>query len=466
MMPEAVTLTTTIYGLLGFIIVSVEAFRYSRRRTVDALTFFSFFYFLFFVLAPVNVLLFGETVVRQKYAYHAYGPGDEITALCLMACYVLFLLGYMAVPSAGKGPSPLKMGPAETYSLKKAARIAVAFFFIGALAMAYNVAQVGGLLEVIRQAPNIRSGEFEIQSKFVFVRQFISFLSCAFVLYLVVYLGKRMGGTSLTAKDRVLLIVMGIAFFYYALGAGGRREFVYPVLLYFLVSSCAGRSFGLRNTIFVVLLLLVGVATASLALSGFMGVDEFLAYRREVIDIAYLNTVQGVADSYIHFVGMQHAELWQFGFLKDFVELPLQLIPSRLFDFERGRGVFGETSQFFLGEGLADNLSGEEPPGFHGYLLVNFGYFGMFVWFFFLGAGYRFLHNLLRPAQRQDAIAWLIYWWVFFGFLVLFREGVLALALKQHASWWLAIALLMLTRRRRAESRMGRLPLQIAEPYK
>ena len=102
--------------------------------------------------------------------------------------------------------------------------------------------------------------------------------------------------------------------------------------------------------------------------------------------------------------------------------------------------MFGETSQFFLGDGLAANLSGEEPPGFHGYLLVNFGYFGMFVWFFFLGAGYRFLDNLLRPAQRQDAIAWLIYWWVFFGFLVLFREGVLALALKQHASWWLAMA--------------------------
>ena len=78
----------------------------------------------------------------------------------------------------------------------------------------------------------------------------------------------------MTAKDRVLLIVMGIAFSYYALGAGGRREFVYPVLLYFLVSSCAGRSFGLRNTI-VILLLLVGIATASLALSGIMGVDKF-----------------------------------------------------------------------------------------------------------------------------------------------------------------------------------------------
>ena len=113
--------------------------------------------------------------------------------------------------------------------------------------------------------------------------------------------------------------------------------------------------------------------------------------------------------------------------------------------------MFGETSRFLLGEELTENLSGEEPPGFHGYLLVNFGYFGMFLLFFLLGVAYRLLHNIFKPAVRTDAIAWLIYWWVFFGFLVLFREGVLALALKQHLSWWLAMGLLILTRRRQVE---------------
>jgi hypothetical protein len=74
----------------------------------------------------------------------------------------------------------------------------------------------------------------------------------------------------------------------------------------------------------------------------------------------------------------------------------------------------------------------------------------MFLFFFFIGIAYRFLQNVFTPKIRKDAVAWLIYWLVFLGFLVYFREGVIALALKQHASWWLAIAALMLSRRRKS----------------
>ena len=421
------------------------------------MTFFNFYYFVFFAFVPINVILFGEAVVRQKYAYQAFGHGDEYTALCLLLSYLLFLIGWMANPSIGSGFG-LKMQRGETYSLRKAARVAFAFFFIGLIAMSYNVVQVGGALEVIREAPNIRSGEFEFESRFVFIRQFISFLSCAFILFLAVYLGKKIDQTRLTVVDKAALIVMAVLFFYYVLSAAGRREFIYPVLLYYLVSSSAGRSFGLKVTVLVIFALIVAQASVSLATSGLSGLDEIIRYKDEVFQLAYLNTVQGLADSFIHFAGMQHADLWQFGFLTDILELPLQLVPSRLLEFDRGRGMFGETSQFLLGEGLADNLSGEEPPGFHGYLLVNFGYFGMFVLFFLSGAAYRLLHNVFKPAERKDAIAWLIYWWIFVGFLALFREGVLALALKQYASWWFATGLLLFTRQRQARPEAAQAP--------
>jgi len=440
-------LTISIYALLGLTIASIEVFRFSRQRRIDAVTFFNLYYFLFFVFAPINVILFGEAVVRQKYAYYAFGHGDEVTALCLLLAYLLFVLGFSVNPSLGKW-SALKTRAVETYSVRHAARIAVVFFVIGSLAMAYNVAQVGGLLEVIRQAPNIRSGEFMFESRFVFIRQFLSFLSCAFILFLAVYLGKKINHARVTAADRAALFVMAIAFFYYALAAAGRREFIYPVLLYYLVSASAGHRIGLKGAAVVMLVLLAGLVSTSLAISALLGVDRIAPYADEVLGVAYLNTVQGIADSFIHFVGMQHAPLWEFGFLTDLVELPLQLVPSRLFEFDRGRGMFGETTRFLLGEGLADDLSGEEAPGLHGYLLVNFGYPGMFLLFFFLGAAYRWLHNVFEPAERTDAVGWLFYWWVFFGFLVLFREGVIALVIKQHASWWLAIGLLMLTGRR------------------
>lgn len=455
-------LAISIYALLGSIIASAEAFRFARRGSIDALTFFNFFYFLFFVFAPINVILFGEVAVRQKHAYHTFGSGDEITALCLLLCYVLFLMGYLARPAVGTGSSPLKMRPGETYSLRQAARIAVVFFAIGAIAISYHVAQVGGLLEVIREAANIRSGELGFESRYVFLRQFNAFLSCAFVLYLTVYLGKKTAGTRVTVADKAALMVTGIAFIYYALSTAGRREFLYPVLLYVLVSLSAGRRFGWKTLTAVVLLFILGLAWIPLAMSALLGIDAVMSY--EVLEIAYLNTVQGIADTYIHFVGMQHADLWQFGFLSDIVELPLQLVPSRLLDFDRGRGMFGETSRFFLGEDLAANLSGEEPPGLHGYLLVNFGYFGMFLLFFVWGVAYRWLHNMFRPTERADALAWLIYWWVFCGFLVLFREGVLALVVKQHASWWLAIVLLMLTRRRPIRLGASRVPGRSATP--
>lgn len=421
------------------------------------MTFFNFYYFVFFAFVPINVILFGEAVVRQKYAYQAFGYGDEYTALCLLFSYVLFLMGYMANPSIGNGFA-LKMQRGETYSLEKAARIAFAFFLIGLIAMSYNVVQVGGLLEVVREAPNIRSGEFDFESRFVFIRQFLAFLSSAFILFLAVCLGKKISQSRVTALDKAAMVLMGLLFLYYVLGSAGRREFIYPVILYYLVSSSSGRSFGLKATLLVIFVLIVGNATASLAMSGFIGLDEIIRYKDEVFEIAYLNTVQGLADSFIHFAGMQHADLWQFGFLTDIAELPLQLIPSKVFGFDRGRGMFGETSQFLLGEGLADNLSGEEPTGFHGYLLVNFGYFGMFVLFFLSGSAYRLLHNVFRPAERKDTIAWLIYWWIFVGFLALFREGVLALALKQYASWWFATGLLLFTRQRQARPEAAQAP--------
>jgi len=106
---------------------------------------------------------------------------------------------------------------------------------------------------------------------------------------------------------------------------------------------------------------------------------------------AYRRTIQGLGDSFMHFVAAQHAALWQFGFLRDIAELPLQFVPSQLMGFERPRGMFAETSEFILGRPLEPGLSGEEPLGLHGYILVNFSYFGMLVIFGLLGVCYRFL---------------------------------------------------------------------------
>lgn len=171
-------------------------------------------------------------------------------------------------------------------------------------------------------------------------------------------------------------VLLGLIFVYYALSTYGRREFLYPMIICLVIWLFAGqrRLWGglgwlmvLGIIWFMAYSMMIPVAAQPVAAQP---VADFL---RD----AYLRTIQGLGDSYMHFVAAQYANLWQFGFLSDLWEIPAQFLPSKLLGFERPRGMFGETSEFILGRPLEPGLSGEEPLGLHGYLLVNFSYLGM-----------------------------------------------------------------------------------------
>ena len=115
--------------------------------------------------------------------------------------------------------------------------------------------------------------------------------------------------------------------------------------------------------------------------------------------------------------------------------------------------MFGRTSEFILGRPLEQGLSGEEPLGLHGYLLVNFSYVGMFVIFYLMGIGYRFVDTLLRPDRGGFALSWLMFFWATTGALEFLREGVLILILKPRLSWWLAMGILICFSRRSSQKR-------------
>ena len=447
----------TLYILLGLAIVSTEVFRFSRYRHFDALTLFNGAYFLFFVFVPLNVITLGEVAVRQKYVYQQFGYGDETTAMALLGGYLLFIIGYIVKkstiresPSRNRGSVGLGKGEAcSAYLYKTATHISITFLLIGLIGLSYHTALMGGVVEVIKNAPYVRSGEFGLEGKWLFLRQLSVFVSTALILFWAVYDTK----SKVSLVDTGLMLIMITVFVFYALSTHGRREFWYLVILCSLVSYMAGNSLKFRQLVlfvfgfvlwFVPLTLNSFEAFSPVKNSATLLVADPIAI--SYFKYVYLNTVQGLGDTFMHFVGMQHATLWQFGFLADIAEIPLEFVPSSLFGFERDRGFFGDTSEFFLGHPLAPGLSGEEPPGLHGYLLVNFGYTGMFLLFFLLGLIYKVLDNVLRPTRRNDAVAWLVYWWVFFLFLELFREGALILVLKPRASWWLAIGLLIYAR--------------------
>lgn len=446
-----------LYIVLGLLIVVSELRRRFRRNPVDAMTAFNFYYFVLFVLVPINVMYFGEDVVRQKYAYETFGSGDAATALVIFLSYLFFRFGFwIKSPEESRGGIPIaKRG----FSLPDSIRVAKVIFFIGVLLSAVYAVQMGGIFQAISQARAVRYGETIVEGNFVFYRYFSEFSADAFVLFCVVLLGKRIRKLRRTTADRLYLLGALAFFLFYALSTGGRRELIYPILLCFLVHWSMGGH--VKKTAVAALVLVFVVA----GLGGILGPIILSGNASTAFDLinidqadwptlgkfAYENATSGLADSYIHFVGAQHAKLWQFGFLTDIVNLPQDLLPSRLLGFERTTHLYGQTTEFFTGRSDdPDDPTGIEPLGLHGYLLVNFGYVGMLAVFFVFGMLYRWIHSRLKPADRKDAVGWLIYWWFALAFFAYFRDGALILPLKQQLTWWVTTALLMHYRAKRA----------------
>jgi hypothetical protein len=413
------------------------------------MTVFNCYYFVLFVFVPINVTCLGADVVRQPYAYETFGHGDAYTALSLFFSYVLFCFGY-GVKST-KIRKYAFSGGGNSYSLLTSAHVAKIIFLFGVLTTVIYVIQIGGIFEAISKASEVRSGELVIESKYIFYRHFSQFSADAFVLFFAVIVGKKMRKASITARDKVFFFCAFVFFVYYALTTGGRRPFIYPIILCYLVYSSVG---GRVKKVAVVALALIFVFAGLGSMIGAIDPSEnapaLVEMARDndaswlaLLTIAYDNASQGLADSFIHYVGAQKASLWQFGFLTDIVNLPRDFFPSQLFGFKRTRHMYGQVSEYFLGHAFYDDDPYGEPLGLHGYLLVNFGYPGMFALFFLLGLFYKWIHIRLKPAEPKDAVGWLVYWWVVLVFFVYFREGALIFVIKTQLTWWVTIALLV-----------------------
>jgi hypothetical protein len=438
-----------LYIFLAFLIVAVEFRRRRASLPVDALTAFNCYYLVLYALVPINVLCFGEDVVRQKYAYETFGEGDQYTALALIVTYIAFCLGYW-MKSEKKSSAP-HQPRTSFYSLQSSASVAVIIFWLGVLITVVYVVQLGGISQVITMAMDVRSGEYTIESKYIFYRHFAQFSADAFSLFFAVLIGKKIKGMAISFREKIFLFCTFLFYVYYAASTGGRRPFIYPIILCYLVSMSVGMRVKKWAVVaFALVFILAGLGSLISvvgSVNNLTGLVEIATTNENaswpaLLELAYVNSTQGLADSFIHFVGAQAASLWQFGFLRDIRDFPKDFFPSRLFGFKRTRGMDGEVSEYFQGRPLEEDVSGEDNLGLHGYLLVNFGYVGMSIAFFLLGMLYRWLDIRLRPSELQDAVGWLVYWWFVLAFFIYFREGVLMFVIKLQITWWVTIFLL------------------------
>jgi hypothetical protein len=306
--------------------------------------------------------------------------------------------------------------------------------------------------EVITMASQVRSGEYHIESKFIFYRHFSQFSADAFVLFFVVLIGKKVKGIAITVRDKVFLFCAFLFFVYYAASTGGRRPFIYPVILCYVVAASVGmrvKKWAVAGLALIFVLAGLGSLISVMgSVDSLPGLVELTSSNENaswpaLFELAYDNTSQGLSDSFVEYVASEKASLWQFGFLTDIGDLPRDFFPSRILGFTRSRNnMIGQTSEYMLGHPLEEDVTGEVPLGLHGYFLVNFGYAGMLALFFLLGRFYKWLHTRFKPAEPKDAVGWLVYWWVVLGFFVYFREGVLLFVIKMQLTWWVTIAML------------------------
>jgi hypothetical protein len=136
----------SLYLTLGVFIVSTEIWRMASRQPFNALSLFNGAYFIFFVFVPLNVLVYGNAAVRQKYAYQTWSHGDMWTALVLLFCYVLFVFGYFnnckRLASAQLNALTLIK---DGHDIARTVQfLVVAFACLGIAALAYHVSLMGG----------------------------------------------------------------------------------------------------------------------------------------------------------------------------------------------------------------------------------------------------------------------------------------------------------------------------------
>lgn len=204
-----------IYVSLGLLIASLELARRYRHARVDAFSLFNGYYFIFFVFVPINIIFFGEQVVRQKYAFETFGGGNVFTALTLFCTYILFCFGYSIKPKIKR------IGHQRWYGLGDSTKVAVVILFLGLISISAHIVRLGGVSEVIINTQALRA-ETVIQSKYLWVNFFNSFLADSFVLLCVVVIGKRVAGGRVSRKYYLALLLTFLAFVYYALSTGGR----------------------------------------------------------------------------------------------------------------------------------------------------------------------------------------------------------------------------------------------------
>lgn len=424
------------YSILGIFIISIECFR-KRNIPYDGFFLFNACYFLYFVIAPLHVIIGGEYFVRQTWIYEKIGPGGLGEALWILVSYILIVFGYFMTPSL-KTSFGSKPFPRVVWAL-----VVTSLFFIGSIAFIYYVKAAGGFLFSIQEAVFIRQGIVKINADYIFLKHLIPAWTAAALLLVAISWNNRNYFGARFIKGRFLRVIFIIAvtvlMFLPGLILGGRRALAFPIVVLFFLWGNLEKRWHFKSAVLLFFIGFVFLAFWDALSFGFrdFAFNQYLKERAGSLLSIYANAFRPVADAYMHWVGMHANEpiLWAF---KDVVFLPFYLIPSRLVSWFDVTSVAEITTEMLKGISLGKTAA--EPPGFHGYLYMSGGIFGLIVGSVFFGMLLKIAHCVFSP-KLKTATGWLVYLWVVIGLVYLLRHGMIEFVLNERFHWWLALFL-------------------------
>lgn len=438
-------MTAAVFTLLGILLVMHEALR-TRRATFDFLCFFNVSFLIYFVLAPLHLLLGGASFAGLPNIYQDYFEDQQrsralllSSSLIIAAAYALVLLGFHRL----QGTSGARLRIEEFEPRRLAAAIGICGV-VGALALALYSVQFPDWKSAFMKAVLIRSGVEKTEGSLVFLRNLAPLLAATSILVFASWLDRT---REVNSGRLGLLLALMIAFGMLAVLAQGSRRawLIYALEFYFVAANYRKRTYIAWGTVLIVVALALIILGDLLALALATG-----AGRATELD----------ATSMFGDAGVLYAAVWRdftLPYLESlavidryeamprlFLDLPYafaQLIPERLLPLELPPPLSAETT--ILITGIPVSQIAEVPPALIGFFWMS-GYLpGILIGSLAYGWLGRVAEGFLVDAARRQAAVMVLFTWCGFAWAYFMREGVPYMLLTERFHWFVAASFLL-----------------------
>ncbi len=436
------------YGSLGLVIFALELIR-KRVVIYDYLLLFNVSFLLYFVAAPIHLLLGGEQFsafppLINIHFLHADSASRAFQALTIWVAWLCVILGYL-VGFRLPGRLIVRIRPSGSMSLPV---MGLLMALVGAAALVGYGSQYGDIWYAIKAGAIIRAGAVSSGSEVLFLKKFILLPQIGFLILIVSYLtlGSRRLRTLMIFLAAVLLplCVAGL------LADGSRRGWIiFALSVFLLVANQRGKHFA-APLLFMILAagiwLVVGDLVA-ISLAGdqggiVTGISAMMAKGGETLPVLYAALWKDFSLPFTEAVVIidRFSETPR-AFADILLTIP-EMIPERILAVPLPERLADHST--FLITGIPTPLIAEVPPGFIGFFWYS-GYLpGVIVGGLFYGALGGAAARVLRPEATLDSgIRMLLFVLVGFLWAYFVRVGVPYMIVGAQFHWIIAIVAIL-----------------------